>query len=79
MPTINQWRYIACPKRGLVITGILGDDTRRPPINARRIYTSTVISVGIHGDSPVAVTKSGMAYRLLDPAPLPKDPLIADR
>lgn len=71
MPTLDQWQYLALPKRGLVISGILANDTRHQLVNGQRIYTNTVISVGIRGDSPVAVTKSGTAYRLLDPAPTP--------
>jgi len=70
MPTINQWQYIDHPNRGLIVTGILGDDTRLH-LNGRHIFTNTIVSVGIRGDSPVAVTKSGTVYRLLDPARLP--------
>ncbi len=73
MRTINHWEYLACPIRGLIVTGILGNDTHRDRPNGRRIRTSTVISVGIHGANPVAVTASGTAYRLLDPVPVPQE------
>ena len=75
MRTINQWEYLECPIRGLVVTGILGDDTQGNLLSGRRIRTSTVISVGIHGVNPIAVTASGTAYRLLDPAPLERGPV----
>jgi hypothetical protein len=73
MPTLDQWQYIQSPDGGVVLTGILGDDTRGHLFNGGRIYTNTIVSVGIHRDSPVAVTKSGTAYRLLNPAADPRD------
>lgn len=70
MPTLDHWQYLALPNRGLVISGILGNDKGRQLINGSRIYTNTILRVGIRGDHPVAVTKSGTAYRLLNPAPI---------
>ena len=73
MPTLDQWQYVQCSIRGVVISGILGNDERHH-LNGGRIYTTTLVSVGIRNASPVAVTKSGTAYRLLDQAPLPDYP-----
>lgn len=74
MPTLDQWQYLHLPKRGLVVNGILSDDSRSQLNNGKRICTSTVTGVEIRGDHPVAVTKSGTAYTLLEQAPISKNP-----
>ena len=74
MPTLDQWQYVQFSNRGVVLSGILGNDERHHLTNGRRIYTSTLVSVGIRNARPVAVTKSGTAYRLLDQAPVPDYP-----
>lgn len=72
MSTLDQWQYVqnpVHPNRGVVLTGVPENDAR-PHLNGRRIYTSTLISAGVHGESPIAVTASGRAYRFLDHASL---------